>query len=262
MRVIAILLFSCLNLCAQVSAQTHERVYRSGEQQVTLLEIYSSQGCSSCPPAERWVSLFDGHEALWQQVVPLVFHVDYWNDLGWKDPFSSVAYSRRQRQFKRQGHSNSVYTPGFLVNGEEWRGWFRAEPLSYVPKLAAQLTAQLTGRELMVTYDGFEQGQVANVAVLGFDLQTLIRRGENRNVSLRQDFVVLSHTSVALNNEGISMKLQAPDHKAPRYGLAVWVSQHRDLRAIQATGGDLPDIWQRDESARNAPPITPVQAGF
>ena len=65
--------------------------FSSLPQQTTMIELYSSQGCSSCPPAERWISEFIDDDDLWKRTVPIVFHVDYWNDLGWIDPFSNAA---------------------------------------------------------------------------------------------------------------------------------------------------------------------------
>jgi hypothetical protein len=61
--------------------------FESGELRVNLLEMYSSQGCSSCPPAERWLNQFTADPDLWKRFIPVVFHVDYWDDIGWKDPF-------------------------------------------------------------------------------------------------------------------------------------------------------------------------------
>jgi hypothetical protein len=69
----------------------------SGERQVTLLELYTSQGCSSCPPAERWLNTYIDNNKLWREVVPVAFHVDYWDYIGWQDTFAAAAYGERQR---------------------------------------------------------------------------------------------------------------------------------------------------------------------
>ena len=98
------------------------RVIESGPRQVTLVELYTSEGCSSCPRADRWISHFVDSSDLWQRVVPLSFHVDYWDYLGWKDRFSKPEFSKRQRNHKKTGNVPAVYTPGTLVNGKEWRG--------------------------------------------------------------------------------------------------------------------------------------------
>jgi hypothetical protein len=82
---------------------------------VALLELFTSEGCSSCPPADR---LLPELAKLDSNIIPLSFHVDYWNRLGWEDPFSKSEYSDRQRTYADQFHLESVYTPQLVVNGE------------------------------------------------------------------------------------------------------------------------------------------------
>jgi len=72
-------------------------VLNSGKAQVTLVELYTSQGCSSCPPADRWLNEFTDSDRLWTQLVPVALHVDYWDYLGWEDPYASAENSARQR---------------------------------------------------------------------------------------------------------------------------------------------------------------------
>src|SRR5258708_28409550 len=75
-----------------------------------LVELFTSQGCSSCPPAEKWLN-GQGMELFKQgKIIPLAFHVDYWDYLGWKDPFSSRAFSLRQRQYAEAWKTTSIYT--------------------------------------------------------------------------------------------------------------------------------------------------------
>ncbi|MGB1272163.1 MAG: DUF1223 domain-containing protein, partial [Endozoicomonas sp.] len=99
------------------------------EKQATVIELYTSQGCSSCPPAEAWLSRWLDKPELWQSVIPLAFHVSYWNYLGWPDIFSDQAYDQRQKRYQTLGYSRSTYTPEFIVNGREWRGWFLRRPV-------------------------------------------------------------------------------------------------------------------------------------
>src|SRR5437870_9403607 len=103
--------------------------FQSETRQTSLLELYASEGCSSCPPAEAWLSALKEHPRLWKDFVPVAFHVDYWDYLGWKDPFSSKAWSERQSDYAEHWHSDSVYTPGFVLNGNEWRGWLTRDEL-------------------------------------------------------------------------------------------------------------------------------------
>ena len=82
---------------------------------VAVLELFTSEGCSSCPSADRLLPLL---AKLDSNIIPLSFHVDYWNRLGWTDPFSSSKYSERQRSYASQLNLESVYTPQLVVNGE------------------------------------------------------------------------------------------------------------------------------------------------
>ena len=86
-----------------------------------LLELYSSEGCSSCPPADKLLSqLATGSDA--NLLVPLALHVDYWDYLGWQDRFASSQFTARQRTLSAATHSNTIYTPEFFLNGQEFRG--------------------------------------------------------------------------------------------------------------------------------------------
>ena len=93
--------------------------FQSSVQKVNLLELYTSEGCSSCPPADRWISQLKTDPRLWHEVVPVAFHVDYWDQLGWLDIYAKHDYSLRQYVHRQQGHVSSVYTPGVMVNGQE-----------------------------------------------------------------------------------------------------------------------------------------------
>jgi hypothetical protein len=90
-----------------------EVIIASPNTHVSLLELYASEGCISCPPADAWVSKLKSHSGLWKSIVPVVFHVDYWNYIGWKDRFSSAEHSSRQRSYARSKNLKTVYTPGF-----------------------------------------------------------------------------------------------------------------------------------------------------
>src|SRR5262249_36121801 len=108
--------------------------FQSGETQTTLLELFTSEGCSSCPPAEKWISNLRSNPDLWKKVVPVAFHVDYWDHLGWRDPFSKQEFTERQRSYAATWGGDSIYTPGFVVNGREWRGWFGGPSLPAAPE--------------------------------------------------------------------------------------------------------------------------------
>ena len=91
----------------------------SGPKRLQLVELYTSEGCSSCPPADRWLSTLKGRP----DVLAAAFHVAYWDHLGWRDRFASAAFTARQSQLQRSSGARHVYTPQVLVNGRDWRRW-------------------------------------------------------------------------------------------------------------------------------------------
>ncbi|MBC3766192.1 DUF1223 domain-containing protein [Neptunicella marina] len=218
--------------------------FQSGEEQVQLLELYSSQGCSSCPPAEIWLSRLKHSPVLWDKVVPAVFHVDYWNDLGWRDPFSSADYSKRQRTFAEQGLSSAVYTPGFFINGREWRGWFNGKSLPIDEQPAGILSVTFENNDVSVSYSQADTNQDVHIALLGLNASTKVDAGENHGRSLVEDFVVLKHVKYLLSSQGeTSGHWQLPPipQQVGSLAIAVWVTSANSLLPLQATGGQIPD---------------------
>jgi len=228
----AILLTCLFSFSGFAQAQT----FQSTNTRTHLLELYSSQGCSSCPPAERWVSKLINHPQLWQQFIPIVFHVDYWDYLGWKDPFSSKQFSMRQRNYHYQGAVSSVYTPGIILDGHEWRGWFRGKPMPDITSKAGILSATLNEGNLKVLYDSKVPLKL-NVALLGFGIETNIQDGENAGRTFHEDFIVLNKQTIFSKNGMWNLPVQTTSHfKAQRYALVMWVNSAESLQPLQATG--------------------------
>ncbi|MDP2640606.1 MAG: DUF1223 domain-containing protein [Betaproteobacteria bacterium] len=96
---------------------------RSGPKTAALVELYTSEGCSSCPPADRQLSRLRQMLDPAAEVVPLALHVGYWDYIGWKDPYAQAAFGERQSGLVRAGQQNTVYTPQFFVGGTELRSW-------------------------------------------------------------------------------------------------------------------------------------------
>src|SRR5262252_1823658 len=160
------------------------QTFDSGETQSSLIELFTSEGCSSCPPAEKWLSRLKSNPDLWKKIVPLAFHVDYWDHLGWRDRFAKPEFtSRQQRYAAAWDGDDSVYTPGFVVNGKEWRSWFGGNALpaslTRVGVLHVSLgdDAQVTAAFVPITMQ--PRSLTLNVAMLGSDLQSDVKRGEN-----------------------------------------------------------------------------------
>lgn len=228
------------------SVTAQEIQFNSGDKQVALIELYTSQGCSSCPPAENWLSGLQNEPGLWTEFVPVAFHVSYWDYLGWKDRFSKKEYSNRQRLHKNQGHVGVVYTPGFFLNGKEWKSRFGRKLPNQSTKLTGAIKATLNGRILKVKYESLQDinQTTLNVAILGFGFKTSISSGENSNRVLNEDFVLLSHLQHAGSNN--TWEIELPKRIIPmakKYGLAIWINQGSDLVPLQATGGWLPENY-------------------
>ena len=108
-----------------------------------LIELYTSEGCNSCPPADRWLQGLRADGIAPQKVSALAFHVDYWDYIGWKDRFASPAYGVRQQAAVRRAGGRTVYTPQVMLDGADLRNW-RSAALP-PPSQPAQARLTLTG---------------------------------------------------------------------------------------------------------------------
>src|SRR5512146_1099322 len=139
-----LLILALSGLSCAAGAQTAPMRFQSSEKMTSLVELYTSEGCSSCPPAEAWLSRQKNAAGLWKNFVPVAFHVDYWDYLGWRDPWAAAQFSDRQRAHAQQWRSDTVYTPGFVLNGREFRDWGRKEIPSSSDTTIGVLTATST----------------------------------------------------------------------------------------------------------------------
>lgn len=161
---------------------------QSGAAVPRVVELYTSEGCSSCPPADRWLSRLKGQPG----VITAAFHVDYWNGLGWPDRFSSPAFTQRQREGLGLNGARQAYTPQIVVNGRDWRG--AALPATPEAPARVRLAWQRspTG-ELRLTAEPLA-GAPAEVALWWARVEdghtTRVRAGENRGETLQHDSVV------------------------------------------------------------------------
>jgi hypothetical protein len=229
MTILGLLLLSLAN-----PASAAWPAFKSGPGRPAFLELYSSEGCSSCPPADAWASSLKDRPGLWSEFVPVVFHVDYWDYLGWKDVLASPQFARRQQLFGR------LVTPGFVLNGEGW--WRRdAAKLKRVDVDAGMLSVEPQGLlKFKVKYAGPE-GSLAHVALLGFGVETEVASGENEGERLKHDFAAVAYGATELVN-GQAVVTLKPHAKAKpaSFGVAAWVSGPGSPKALQIVGGFLP----------------------
>lgn len=220
--------------------------FESDETPATLIELFTSEGCSSCPPADAWVSTLKANPDLWKKVVPVVFHVDYWDRLGWPDRFASAANTARQRRYAAAWNSNSVYTPGFVANGREWRDWSQRNGIPAAPPAkAGRLRVTLHEKSVEVSFApalGVSGPFIAEVALLGGDLESDVRRGENSGRKLRHDFTVLQLARASLQaadgrlTATVPLAAKTADRPA---AIAAWITKGEAQPPLQATGGWL-----------------------
>jgi hypothetical protein len=174
----------------------------AGEAPPVVVELFTAQGCSSCPPADRYL----GELATRPDILALAFHVDYWNYIGWEDPFASKAATQRQHDYAKRMGLRYVYTPQMVIDGTlEGVGSERAVigPLLKAaaaepgPRAAAALTRADDGR-LLVHIDAGQAPEPAMIWLVGFDHErtTHVLRGENGGQTLKDYQVVRSFEEI------------------------------------------------------------------
>lgn len=228
-----------------------------GTQAVVVAELFTSEGCSSCPPADEALSRLvkRGQDGI--EVLGLGEHVDYWDRLGWRDQFSSAAYSSRQSQDDaRVFHRNEVYTPQLVIDGRSAAVGSDTSAIQKAIREAAVAPKAAVGvivgrqhhRELELrlrvdvppTLTLRESAEVL-VAVVEDNLRTEVRRGENRGRTLQHDAVVRSLTSVGTLSRSdrtwastASVSL-APEWKSANVRVVTFL-QERESRRIVGAG--------------------------
>ena len=224
--------------------------FQSSERQTALLELYTSEGCSSCPPAEAWLSKLKTAPGLWNEFVPVAFHVAYWNKLGWRDKLSSEQFSDRQQSYAHAWSAEEIYTPEFVLNGKEWRNWlgFRGVPSASSTRAGVLQASSMDGKHWRVDFVPAEKGNIdyeVTASLLASDSSSDVTAGENSGRHLKHDFAALSLITRPLTSntngfEGTFIIDADPKGIAGRLALAIWVTPVGRLQPLQAVGGWLP----------------------
>lgn len=220
-----------------------------------VVEMFTSQGCNSCPPAEEVLSEIEREaRRRGDPVFALGFHVDYWDYLGWPDRFADAAYTARQQAYARAFGTGRLYTPQMVVNGRvEFVG---SDHRRATTAIASALTAVAAvplalsvedgstggGRRVVVDYQTERPPQrgVLNVAVVERGLVSEIARGENAGRTLRQDNVVRAFTSLGLSAERGRVELEVPPDLDPRQASVVgYVQNDGDKAVVGAAAVDV-----------------------
>jgi hypothetical protein len=208
---------------------------RAADEAPVVIELFTSQGCSSCPPAEALLAkLSQAGQAEGRPVVALSFHVDYWNDLGWSDPFSSHAWTERQQQYSRALGDDRVYTPEMVVGGAAGmvgsQGAKVAQEIQAAPRqLLIEATASWSAGSVEINAKAPDGAEVW-VAIWEDAAQTKVTSGENSGEMLRGDHVVRKLERVAMAGKPGTLKVALPT--TWRAGGAVAFAQRADRRII------------------------------
>lgn len=169
---------------------------RSGPLAVRVVELYTSEGCSSCPPADRWLSALKGQP----DVVALAFHVSYWDRLGWKDRFASQVFTQRQAEQQRVNGARYSYTPQVVVDGVDEPRW-HARPLPpaqlRAPVQLSLVREGLAYQAVVTPESGAPQRLAAYWVLTEGDHRTAVKAGENEGATLGHEFVVRQYQTVA-----------------------------------------------------------------
>ena len=265
-QVVAALLLSAglvsLPAAAQCSAQ-------SGERTAALVELYTSEGCDSCPPADRWLSSLRAQGYTPDKVVPLSLHVDYWDYIGWKDPYAKREFATRQRKLADLRRAKIIYTPQVLLQGQDFRHWSSRgtgaggsrgtgaggsrEFDAAVAKINAQTprakialalgSMGATSVEVTVSAELLDaaEGRQAAVYLAAYEnkLASQVSAGENRGKTLPHDFVVrewvgpIEFPASARVSDKRTLPL-LPKADPRQSGVAAFVQNRSTLNVLQA----------------------------
>jgi hypothetical protein len=240
-----------LALLPIVPAGALECAAKSGPGTAALVELYTSQGCDSCPPADEWLRKLPAAGFGPERVVPLALHVDYWDYIGWKDPFASPAFGARQRELAAVNRSRVVYTPQVLLDGRDYRGWSgRARFGDDVRAINGKPARAEIGLRLSEAQPGGFEVRVSGsvprpedraeavlyVAAYENGLSNRVTAGENRGATLHHDFVVREWWGpIALDAAGgVELARKVTARGVAKGGVAAFVQSRRTGEVLQA----------------------------
>ncbi|WP_417883433.1 DUF1223 domain-containing protein [Vibrio rumoiensis] len=225
-------------IAAILSTSVWAQTWQHSGQPAQLIELFTSEGCSSCPPADKYLSQFASTKHLWQSVIPVAYHVDYWDYIGWKDKFAQPKFSQQQRLYRAYGVTSGVYTPGFVVNGKEWRGFFNRTNRT-LPENAVQAAGPLRlTKQKNVFHLSFDSQEklTAHIVLLAMDEVTQVARGENKGRQLHHDFVALTKEQ-AIGKGDWTFEFSTLPNNAD--AVAVWLTREGEYHPVQTVAGPL-----------------------
>lgn len=219
---------------------------------IALVELFTSQGCSSCPSADKVLSkLVEKAESSGKPLYGLSFHVSYWNRLGWKDPFSKEVYTDRQRKYGATLNTSSIYTPQMIVNGKyQFVGSSQTKADQAIKRAMGQAAktevainnVTLSDEVVSIDYtlNGTFKDTFLNIAIVERDLKNHVPRGENQGLTLHHDNVVRSFKTVYSQQTGaVTIDLPANLVDPAKTSIIVYVQNKRNLEVYGASRTSL-----------------------
>ncbi|MEO9870175.1 DUF1223 domain-containing protein [Ekhidna sp.] len=189
------------------------------EKPIVIVELFTSEGCSSCPPADKLLSEIVNSSDTKVDIIGLSFHVDYWDYIGWKDPYASKDFTIRQRAYARKFRLNSIYTPQMVVNGKhefvgssksKWRETYSSE--SATKSNLDLVVSSIIVDHQTLTFDVKSKATDSqiNVAIVEKNLSQNVIRGENRGRTLSHDNVVRVYDTRRFDGKSNTFSLKVP----------------------------------------------------
>ncbi len=220
---------------------------------IIVLELFTSEGCSSCPPADKLLSQVIDNADQGVEVLGLSFHVDYWDYIGWKDPYASTDYTTRQRVYGRKFQNNSIYTPQMVVNGKhEFVGSDQRklnQAIGYEKGKAFGSSLELKDVKLsdfnlkMTVSSSDIERSILNVAIVERKLSQQVTRGENRGRTLSHDNVVRAYAFRQFDGRSNSFSIDLPkDLIIENATLIVYSQKEREWHVNAAQKIDLINV--------------------
>jgi hypothetical protein len=248
-----ILASGALALCLSAHGAAPACSAKSAPHTTALVELYTSEGCDSCPAADRWLSSLLAQGFRPDRVVPLALHVDYWDYIGWKDPYAKDKFAARQRKLAQLKRPVIVYTPQVLLQGQDFRRWWSGafteevarinsrpararialairgvEPKAIHAELAAELLNPADQRNAAVYLAAYEN-----------KLASEVKAGENRGKRLEHDYVVREWIGPIPFGESLTLGQKRaltllPGANAKHLGVAAFVQNRSNSEVLQA----------------------------
>ena len=212
-----------------------------------VLELFTSQGCSSCPPADAVIAKYVLEND--PNIIPMAFHVDYWNYIGWKDPFSKAQFSERQRDYASMMNSQGNYTPQLVINGKHELVGSKENAINEIVNKELALKKQytisiekvtLSDNQVIVDYNVVNSAPntIINLALVKKEAFTSIKRGENSGLKQTNYNIVFDFKTVSSSNNKSSFEF-SKEWSASDFLVVAYLQNSKTGTILAATKSEI-----------------------